>query len=219
MQVRVVLGGFLVTATGLAGLGSLGVVSAVRDRASTGENGVSSAGEARPDIQLAAWAAGGCGEFEEDLWMPVVELESTSIGAVGGSIVCLRNVGRRSGSVAVTTADLVSTEITCDEVEAATDDTCSDGDVGELEHLLDVELVLVDCDTAQPTGPALNGWLDNMGPNPFGIVDELAPEETVCVEMAVEHVAAPISFPPSPISDADVLSDSVSWRFVFEVDA
>jgi hypothetical protein len=127
-------------------LGETGVFAVFEDRASTGENVVTSGARPRAvDIKIAPAVVGlglptGCATFTDDLTTGFFTVDDVQpSGTIGGNHwFCLRNDGSTSAAISALVVDLVDTEQACTGDEAAAgDDTCGTGS-GELSAVLDV---------------------------------------------------------------------------------
>lgn len=98
------------------------------------------------DVQIAVVHDGDCSNATYSDG-PVPEwLDSRSINLnTSGDVdpidsLCIKNAGDYDGEVHLSFVNVVNTEIgDCSDPEARVDDTCTDGDLGELSHVLSIQ--------------------------------------------------------------------------------
>jgi hypothetical protein len=210
----IVIAGSIVTA-----LVAAGVFAVFSDRATTGANALESPEiAAAVDLQLASLDANGeCGTFVDDLETGLFTV-SDDLGSLLIKRVCLRNAGSESTPVALSTLDLVDVDFACTGNELGSDPSCGDDQGGELSNALQVATgaasVAQPCgsvdenndDSFLPDAPVTAiGTLDSLTDNSVPSIGDLAPNETVCVLIAMQY--APL---------VQTQSDRVTWRFAFD---
>jgi hypothetical protein len=223
LRIIIVLG-MLVTLTG-----GTGIFAVFTDRATAGENTVTSG--TRPKsadlrIEPAHLPSGAGGTFDCDIDGDAIlwESENTATAqftvtdvqpgnSLGDAYICLKNVGSAVLSLNVSAIDLVDLESDCTGDEAASGDTTCGPDpnggpqAGELSRLLTVVADRVECTQALPpteTPVALDAY---SAVN----FDGLAPGGITCFWIQVAY--------PTPATDADAQvaqSDTATWRFAFD---
>lgn len=191
-------------------LGMSGVVAVFTDRATTGDNSVSSgAVRSAADLQLAPMLnTGGCGSFADNLTTPLQTLDDAQPGSRNIERLCLLNAG--SGSVAVTlsTLDLTDVEAGCTNDEAAAGDaTCGTG-AGELATQISAYWRQVDCTTG--TASSLN-YVAQLDAFPPTDLFTMASDETACLELEVFY-----GMNRTIESVQLAQSDQVTWKWAFD---
>jgi hypothetical protein len=210
----IVIAGSIVTA-----LVAAGVFAVFSDRATTGANALESPEiAAAVDLQLASLTgSGGCGTFVDDLETGLFSV-TDDLGTLLVKRVCLRNAGSESTQVALSTLDLVDVDFACTGNELGSDPNCGDDQGGELSSALQVMTgaasVAQPCgsvdensnDSFLPDAPVTAiGTLDSLTDNSVPSLGDLAPNETICVLIAIQY--APL---------VQTQSDRVTWRFAFD---
>jgi hypothetical protein len=208
-------------------VGGTGIFAVFTDRATGGENTVTSGTRPKSaDLRIEpAILAGGVFECDGDadgfLWQnddtTTAQFTVTDVqpgNGLGDAYVCLKNVGSAVLSLNLSAIDQVDVETDCTGDEAASGDTTcgldlanGDAQAGELRPLLTVEADRVECTAPDPpteTPIALDA---------FSAVnfDGLAPGGIACFWIQLAY--------PTPATDADAQmaqSDAVSWRFAFD---
>jgi hypothetical protein len=213
-----------------------GLFAVFSDRATTGQNDVSS-GELpnAADLQIATASIGDanvdglpdvvCDTFTEDLVTGLFSLSDLQPGYSSSdaeaATMCLRNVGSSILNLSASAIDLTDADISCTGDEAASGDlTCGPdatmiSQAGELSPLITVNFAGVDCADATVLFDHV-GNLADLAITPMAIdahpnVIELAPGDTACYSVRLGY--------PIPASGTDVQlaqSDQVQWRFAFD---
>jgi predicted ribosomally synthesized peptide with SipW-like signal peptide len=203
-------------------LGGTGIFATFTDRATAGQNTVTSG--SRPHAADLTILTGGSGPFPtcndpmltflQNTTTPQFVLSDVQPGAINGPAwVCLRNEGSAPLNITVSAIDITDQEDGCTGDEAANGDTtCGAGDPGELSPLLNVSVLSGNACTGMGISSdthALTGL--TAAPVDFGAIDTLAPTTIECIGLRVEY---PASTPESQVQVAQ--SDSVTWRFAFD---
>lgn len=214
-------------------VGGTGIFAVFSDRATTGENSVTSGERSRAaDLKIiqAAEVTGtvtcdpdsdGLRDELDDLPFGVISGTGAQPGTSYFSYVCLRNAGSASLTVTASAIDLTDTEDGCTgDEEAAGDTTCTAGEIGggELSPMLTatVERLLTCGDSSTPQAAmapvSLDQYAGQLISDPvIGGDPVLAPDELICVRIVVAY--------PSTVTETQAQqaqTDSVRWRFAFD---
>lgn len=222
LRLTVILG-LLITA-----LGSTGIFAVFSDRATAGEDSVTSGARPRaadlriapPDVLGRASGFVSCGDFQDNTTTPQFTVTNVQPGQdllpgnPSGSWVCLTNVGSAPLTLTASVIDLADLDVDCTGDEATLDETCGENagvpQAGELSPLLLVEMERVNCADGVTSSEAAGAALTTFSNIPFTTV-QLAPSEVACVRIQMSY--------PTP-SDESVAqaaqSDRVTWRFAFD---
>jgi len=203
-------------------VGGTGIFAVFTDRATQGTNTITSG--SRPhaaDIQLAKASPdqlgnANCGPFSDDLTTQMWTVSDFQPNDNAVRYMCVKNAGSAPFTGSLTTVDLVNSDGSCTGDESTVDPTCGSGvGAGQLASVLQVGVGLLDCDNIQ----SVTDFTANLGqlsttPIVFASNDPLPPGVTGCLAMSVSY---PLSTPEANIQAAQ--SDSVSWKFAFDVAA
>jgi hypothetical protein len=218
-------------------VGATGIFAVFSDRATTGNNDVSS-GELAHAADLAIATAQivdigndgimdvACeGVWHEDLVTGIFSAGDLqpSVGDEYAAHLCLYNAGSAALELTMSAIDLTDADIACTGDEAASGDaTCGEvagvPQLGELSPLIKVDVLGLECNGATG-GAAESGWssLAALSQNPTPIFATpvagalLRPGEIGCISLRLRY--------PNSASAAEVQlaqSDRVTWRFAFD---
>jgi predicted ribosomally synthesized peptide with SipW-like signal peptide len=210
-------------------LGGTGVFASFTDRASAGTDSVTSGSRPKSaDLRIEPAELNGgvveCGiagaiPWQEDNTATAqFSLSDVQPGSqLGGSYVCLKNVGSASLTLTASALGLTDLDTDCTGDEAASGDTTCGLDAigmpqaGELSPLLTVLLDRVVCDS--PTMPFANN--QPVALDAYTGIDfaggPLAADDIACIAIQLAY--------PTPASDVDAQiaqSDQVTWVFAFD---
>jgi hypothetical protein len=209
-------------------VGGTGIFAVFSDRATGGENTVTSG--TRPKsadlrIEPAVLDAAGGFNCDGDVDGSLFENDDTTTAqftvtdaqpgnSLGDAYVCLKNVGSAVLALSVSAIDVVDVDTDCTGDEAISGDTTCGLDLGSLEPqagelspLLTVEADRVECTAAEPPSETPIA-LDAYSAVSF---DGIAPGIVTCFWIRLAY--------PTPATDVDAQvaqSDTVSWRFAFD---
>lgn len=224
LRITIVLGVLLTL------VGGTGIFAVFTDRATAGDNSVSSGTRPRAaDLRIEAGElASGQINCDADLDLIIWKQDDLTTGQfsatgiqpgadLGSSYVCLRNVGAAPVAVSASAIDLADIEDACSGDEAAAGDTsCAAGEAGELSGLLLVDMDRVVC--MSPVMLQVNNSpapLSAMSPTDLlGTGFQLAPDEILCIQVNVTY---PATTPESAAQRAQ--TDTATWRFAFDATA
>jgi hypothetical protein len=195
-------------------IGGFGVFAAFTDRATTGTNTITSgARAAAADLKIAKPSLGpedcATATYDDNLTSGLFSVSDFQPGANRSEFFCLRNVGTETLSLTSSVIDLVETDIDCTGDEAAVDQTCGAGGVGELGAILTVGFSNIpDClgsNVTMPTGGPL------LGTSPVTSLGSIPAGSTLCGAIFIHA---------SDTATVDDLvraqTDQVTWRFAFD---
>jgi len=208
-------------------VGGTGIFAVFTDRATAGDNAVTSGTRPKSaDLRIEpAVLVGGTFVCDADADGILWENEDTATAqftvtdaqpgnSLGDAYICLKNVGSAVLGLTASAIDLVDVEAECTGDEAAAGDTTCGVDgvsgvpqVGELSRLLTVTADRVECTAAEPPSESPVA-LDAYSAVNF---DGLAPDGITCFWIQMAY--------PTPATDADAQvaqSDTVTWRFAFD---
>ena len=233
LRITIVLG-MLVTL-----LGGTGIFATFTDRATAGDNSVTTGERARAaDLKIAAYdpsqALAGqtfclpaTTQWDDDTTTAQFTAGSLQPGQhMGPAYLCLLNAGTAPLMVNASVLDLVDADTDCTGDEAAAgDDTCGIDQTsqqpqqGELSPLLLIDLTAISC---SDPGTAIEGGTEHtlsqygaqqihFTPGATGI--SLAPNTVACLKLQ--------AFYPTPTeTEAQIAqSDRVTWKFAFDATA
>lgn len=199
-----------VLAVGLLGLA--GVFAAATDRAHTQTNRYESAAyEEGPDVDLQLAPRnedGTCGFFSDDLATRLITVTGDASHFQGNwfdSGLCLRNVGIYWSQVSLRAIDLDDRELDCTSREGEVDQTCIEGEAGELADL--VSFHIIECEgSSYGIG---NVGLTELAAEPRAVrpVQPGAPPIALCIQTRLLA---------TPAEARLAQSDVVTWRFAFD---
>jgi len=202
--------GLLVTAVGMSG-----IFAVFTDRATTGENTVTTDQEPRvADIRVASVdAPGDCAtaDYTEDLVGGIVSASDVRPGwADDPAYLCVRNVGASDVTLSTRAIDVTDVDIACTgDEEVAGDASCGQDGEGELVARLYLVTQFVSCESGTPdqgTQGAFSAFVAQ--PLPAG---QIASQATRCFEVVVSYPE-----PSVPVDAQLAQSDEVTWRFAFD---
>jgi predicted ribosomally synthesized peptide with SipW-like signal peptide len=194
-------------------VGGMGVFAPFTDRATTGQNSVTSGARPRAaDLQLNygtnTFDACVAGPFADDSTTPGHTATDAQPGYADGRIFCVKNAGSSALALSVTAVDVVGKDVACTGDEAAAgDSTCGGDGAGELENVLFYQVVTSPCETGQ--GQSFTGGF--LSSPPTVQLGSIQPGQVVCGFLEIRY--------PLNRTDSDVLqaqSDSVTWRYAFD---
>ena len=215
-------------------LGGTGIFAVFTDRATAGENSVTSGERPRAaDLQIevpTVHAATGLdceadgdanGEFFSDD-TTTAQFTATNVqpnSTVGGAFVCIRNAGSATLAVTSTAIELHDLDTACTGDEAAAGDTtCGlDGQeapqLGELSPLLTVEMERVGCDDPSFMPYANNDPVALSEFTAEPIESSLGPNQIACVRIQLAYPAV------AEEAAQRAQTDRSTWRFAFDATA
>jgi hypothetical protein len=215
MRTRRLLAATMTLGLLVTGIGFTGIYAVFTDRATTGENSVTTDQEPRvADIRIASVdAPGDCAtaDYTEDLLTGIVNANSVRPGwADDPAYLCFRNVGASDITLSTRAIDVTDVDIACTgDEEAAGDESCGEDGEGELAAHLNLVTQFVSCTTGTPdqgTAGAFSAFVAQSLP-----AGQITSGATRCFEVVVSYPE-----PSDPIDAQLAQSDEVTWRFAFD---
>ena len=197
-------------------IGGTGIWAVFTDRATTGQNSVTSGALPQAaDLLITQMGnqLGDCQGFTDDLATGLFTVTDAGTGNLAVGFVCLKNNGSSALDVSMTAIDLVDVETGCTGDEAAAGDTtCGTNAVpptGELSASLQITIGPFDCVTGQGNSGFIQ-FLDVLAGSsmPAG---SLAVGEIGCYQI---EVRIPVNLPVSTYQISQ--SDQSTWRLAFD---
>jgi predicted ribosomally synthesized peptide with SipW-like signal peptide len=199
-------------------VGGAGIFAVFTDRATTGQNSVTSgelASSAHLQIATLANAQVGCGTFTDDLSTGLFSVTNARAGDTANNGVCLKNAGSSNLQVFMRVIDLVDVETGCTGDEAAAGDTTcgpsASPPTGELSSVLLAGLSRVDCSTGNViSGSSSSGYIAAPG----GLLLDagtLNSGAVACYGLSVLYDGS-----ASATAQQKAQSDQTTWRFAFD---
>lgn len=163
-----------------------------------------------PDIEVAVREGGKCRMFAENL--PAL---FSGAGIQPGERaprvdVCVRNRGRMDARLTLAIFERVEAETGCTGDEPSVDVTCGAAQAGELGRNL-VLILTTQPDCKGPAGTPVEVNLITLESAPAVLSPTLRSNRTDCVGLQVEHR------PTSDEATAAAQTDTVTWRFAFDL--
>ena len=222
---RSILFSLFVLGAVITAVGSTGVFAALVDTAHTGTNDIASTAlRSSADLQLASANLSStddgidCGRFSDNLTSGIFLASSLQPGQFAPTptspdgMFCLRNRGSQAVALTIRLQSLTDVETDCTGDEALYDNTCGDGQVGELAHSIYTSIGEVMCPTPGTSGPIqVSSWLDE--PQLTSGIGSwtVAPGETRCFTSSARWG----SEGRSSTETQQAQSDRVTWQWGF----
>lgn len=210
-------------------VGGTGIFAVFTDRATGGQDSVTSAGLASAaDIRIDAGAVTSATDFgincdpdgdgiignRDDITTPQFSATDVRAGAdLGTAYVCIENAGSAPVSLVVSEIELIDTDTACTGDEAAAGDAnCGGNLAGELSPLL-----FADTDRIECMDSSLPPLLDNAPMSLSTYQQTVAPDTAALQPNATACFAIHITYPDPGQALAQVAqSDQATWRFAFD---
>lgn len=161
------------------------------------------------DLKVALRGQSGCGAFSDNL-PALIDAEGVGPGdRTPVIVVCLRSGGGSSGQLTLSVIDLLTLDTACSAGESQVDSTCGNGQVGEVQDRLVQEYAVLKRCRDDPTVFQARPFTP-LRTTPLSL-GTLKGGATRCLALRIAYPEA------STVAQAVAQSDSVRWRYAFDL--
>ena len=194
----------LVAALAAAGATGLPTVSSAQGGAPDDDR------RAAVDLKIAVREGTICGELGDSLPTLVATSGMQPGDRTPPVVVCAVNRGASPARLTLSAVERVETDVACSGDEAAFDTTCGPGLGGELGGSLLVHIA-TQPSCKGPFGASTPTAFAALATAPAAVAAEMRRNRLLCISLALEHR------PSSEDAATAAQSDSVSWRYAFDI--
>lgn len=163
------------------------------------------------DIKVSVRTDKGCKGAGADSLPALVSATGLGPGEVTPTVVvCLRNQGGGRATASMTVIELVGRDEACSGDESQVDSTCGSGLVGELQDALVQEFILLDKCGDPATTEFASVPFDGLAAEPMRI-GPIGRNDIRCVAIRLRQT--------NDARGVAAQSDSISWRYAFQLTA